>query len=317
MEKENAQHVEPFNLIEGQVDTGPFPWMDMVVRRWARLLESTLFQSLGVMFDVEPFPVESTRFEKFCQTIAQKQPLYLFDTHTYGQGMIAIKNEFANACIEHRPEQPEVAQTSQLPTFQNDKHQRLHKVLSRILKDFESSWQGISEVTINLTKVTTHLFRARIMVPYEKCVVSRIAFHNAEFSSELSLCFPYLSLDKITQKQRKKHILPPEALDHYYDNIKSHFKQMLVEGEYVVSAQMGTVQFAPDQANLAIGQILPLKSSVGKEMVVKVNDIPVLTGEAGLSEDKYAIRLLGEYKEKKETFRKRPRPFQPLKWPKA
>lgn len=317
MTNEIEKQVVRYDLVESHITTGRFPWMDMIVRRWAHRLESTLFQTLAVMFEVEPFPVELCRFEDFCRQIPNQQPLYVFDAPQYGQGMVAVNNAFAHACLVHKPGERLLSQPEHFPAMDPQGQKRLHTLLLHVLKDFEKSWQGVASVEILLKKVTSHLFRAKIMVPFERCIVSRVAIKSAGFQSELLLCFPYMSLDKITQAQEKKSVLPPEANDHYYPEVKQHFERKLDEGTYEISAELGSLEFNPGESSIKVDQIVPLRSKVGKELTVNINGSPVLTGDAGTSDGHFAVFLKGHYVEKKETFRKRPRPFEAISWHKA
>ncbi|MBF0287283.1 MAG: FliM/FliN family flagellar motor switch protein [SAR324 cluster bacterium] len=311
--------VESYSLVESQVDTGRFAWMDIVIRRWGHLLETTLFEKLGVMFEVSAAPVEWMKFEQFCTDITKQQPIYVFETELYGRGMLVVDNKFAHACLDETAKERLCNQPEKFPDLQANDSKKLHAILLRLLKDFEKSWRGIAEMHLTLKKITSHLFRAKIMLPFERCMVVKLFLTGHGFSSSLMLCFPYLTMDGIAQKQDKKKTLPPEALNHYFANIKKRFEEMLKEREYEVSVELGAATLNMDQGNpsIQIGQILPLQSTVGKELVIKINGAPVLTGEIGQSVDRYAVRILGEYEEKREQYRNRPRPFTGVNWPKA
>ncbi|MBF0278062.1 MAG: FliM/FliN family flagellar motor switch protein [SAR324 cluster bacterium] len=316
MAVEENETIDLYNLVDSQVDTGRFPWMDIILRRWAHLLETTLFEKLGVMFETEALPVEWMRFDQFCAGITGRQPLYIFETQANGQGILAVSNKFAHACINQNAKARLQDQSGELPDLDSKSHQKLHLMLQHILKDFEKSWSGIAELKVMLKKVTSHRFRAKIMVPYEKCIVAKIVFHGHGFSSDLALCFPYLSFDSVFQKQGRKKILPPESLDHFYAETREHFRTMLEEVEYEIVAELGTVA-VNEQTPIRVGGILPLASSVGREMTLKINETPVLAGEMGQAEENYAVRIIGNFEEKKEKHRKRPRAFNKIKWPQA
>ena len=314
MAHETNDSIEPYPLIDSHVETGRFPSMDIILRRWAHLLETTLFEKLGVMFETEAHPAERMRFDQFCENITHPQLLYIFETQAHGQGVLAVSNKFAHACLHQTNQARLHDQSEALPQLDATNHQKLHLMLMHLLKDFEKSWSGIAEVTMTLKKVTSHRFRAKIMVPYEKCIVAKLLFHGHGFSSDLTLCFPYLSLDSILHQQSRKKALPPEPLDHYFSDIEQHYQTALQEAEYEMVAELGTVQVNAQTA-IHVGQLLPVNSSVGKEMVLKINDTPVLTGEIGQADDHYAVRVIGNFEKKKEAFRKRPRPFTNIRWP--
>ena len=69
---------QPLELAETKYSTGRFHLMDVVVRRWSSLIQETLYEKIGVMFDVSVQNVEQHRFEEFFNSIS-KQPIYIFE----------------------------------------------------------------------------------------------------------------------------------------------------------------------------------------------------------------------------------------------
>ena len=69
---------KPIELAETKYSTGRFHLMDVVVRRWSSLIQETLYERIGVMFDVSVQNVEQHRFEEFFKSIS-KQPIYIFE----------------------------------------------------------------------------------------------------------------------------------------------------------------------------------------------------------------------------------------------
>ena len=306
--------IEPHSLIEAQVETGRFAWLDIILRRWANLLETTLFEKLGVMFEIRVPPAEWMRFGQFCESLAQQQPLYIFETQSHEEGIVAVDNKFAHACLVSTAQGRLNDQPTHLPELTPHGHKKLHLMLGHILKDFEKSWAGIAQVSMNLKKVTSHRFSAKVMAPFEKCVVATLVLKGHGFSSPLTLCFPYLRLDGIAQKQGQKKILPPDSLHPHSPKLKAHFHKKLQQGNYEMVAELGTVQ-VQSQAPLQIGHVLPVHSIVGEEVVLKINGMPVFTGEGGKTKEHYAVKVSASYDTKKEEFRKRSHPFSKIQWP--
>lgn len=313
MNKAEEKTIEPYSLIEARVETGRFAWLDIILRRWAHLLEATLFEKLGVMFEINAPPAEWMRFDEFCESIAEQQPLYIFETQSHEEGIVALGNKFAHACLISNAQERLHDQPAHLPELTPHSHKKLHLMLRHILKDFEKSEAGIADLQMNLKKVTSHRFSAKVMAPFEKCVVATLLLQGHGFSSHLTLCFPYLRLDGIAQKQGKKKVLPPDSL-HHHPTFKDHFQKKLQEGDYEMVAELGTVQ-VQSHAPLAVGHVLPLHSNVGEEIVLKINGMPVLTGEGGKTKEHYAIKVTAPYETKKEEFRKRAHPFSKIQWP--
>ena len=89
---------KPFELAETKYSTGRFHLMDVVVRRWSSLIQETLYERIGVMFDVSVQNVEQHRFEEFFSSIS-KQPIYIFETHNLSRGLFLVDNAFFNVYV--------------------------------------------------------------------------------------------------------------------------------------------------------------------------------------------------------------------------
>ena len=89
---------KPFELAETNYSTGRFHLMDVVVRRWSSLIQETLYERIGVMFDVSVQNVEQHRFEEFFSSIS-KQPIYIFETHNQSRGLFLVDNAFFNVYV--------------------------------------------------------------------------------------------------------------------------------------------------------------------------------------------------------------------------
>ncbi len=88
----------PFELAETKYSTGRFHLMDVVVRRWSSLIQETLYERIGVMFDVSVQNVEQYRFEEFFSSIS-KQPIYIFETHNQSRGLFLVDNDFFDVYV--------------------------------------------------------------------------------------------------------------------------------------------------------------------------------------------------------------------------
>lgn len=320
MEKYSEDQITQHALVESQIKTGRFRWFDIVMRRWSHLLQSTLYDSLGILYEVATLPSDWMRFREFTGIIEKHQPIYIFEVGLLkGCGLMVVNNKFAHQCLCDTPKERLAAQSEELPPLNPQKQKKIQNVLERMMIDFSKSWDNIFDVQSHLKKITTHTSRARVMAPFEKCVVGRLLLRSHGTISDIILCFPYLTLDGLFQKLNRKKILPPEIIEHQLPELKDHFQSLLEQFQYELSVEIGNVKFKPESQNssIKVGDILPVQSVIGSELIVKINQKPVLTGEIGVSDENYAIKVSGKYEEKKLQFRQRPRPFTALNWPKA
>ncbi len=85
--------VKPFELAEAHLTTGRFSLMDVVFRRWATLLQDTLYAKMNLMFEVSTESVKKLRFENFFSSISE-QPIYIFESLNQSRGLLVVDNTF-------------------------------------------------------------------------------------------------------------------------------------------------------------------------------------------------------------------------------
>lgn len=315
----NGELVEPYNIVESQVKAGRFRWLDILMRRWCFLLESTLYDHLGVIVKMKPRAVEWMRFQEFHVTLTQRQPIYTFKTNYQGQGLFVIPNRFANACYQETSRQRLKPQPDKLPAINGKNHGQLYRVIAAMIKDFENSWLGLVPMQSKLTRITTHPARATIMHPFERCLIAPIQFRCYGFEADFFLCFPYLTLDKVLNQFKQSSLLAPENTSHYYQEVQDFFKGILDYNDYEVSAQLGKVELPMLNGSpcIKIGQVLPINSDIGTKVTLRLNDVKVLAGEIGVSQENYSVKVLQSYEDALEQYRHRMKRFQKVVWPTA
>ena len=339
---------KPFELAETNYSTGRFHLMDVVVRRWSSLIQETLYESIGVMFDVSVQNVEQFRFEEFFSTIS-KQPIYIFETHNQSRGLFLVDNSFFNVYVlksysEEIAVDPEENHSNGgivgglYDTIKNEiksagskmvdgkvlnkqsllqlmrEHQKSLLALVRpIITDFERSWLNIAPVELNLNRVTIYPYRAKVMLPYEYCLVFSIKLSLGEFNSNFSLCLPLTGIDPLLTPIDKNKLIEPESMEYYFPHVKKHFNDLLDNMEYTVVAELGSTDLIELKGKLEEGQVLPLENKDGN-VTIKINGSPVLKGATGESDGNYSVRVIRGIDEKKPSSIQQNREFKQAAW---
>ena len=89
------------------------------------------------------------------------------------------------------------------------------------------------------------------------------------------------------------------------------------EMNYDLRINLGALDISRATAGLNVGSILPLSGGAGNEAVIKVNGTPLLVGNVGQIQGRYAVQVTGAYTEKPELPRKLEGAFQSIEWPRA
>ena len=193
-------------------------------------------------------------------------------------------------------------------------HQKSLLALVRpMITDFEKSWLNIAQVELNLNRVTIYPYRAKVMLPYEYCLVFCLKLSSGELNSNFTLCLPLTGIDSLLTPIEKKKLIEPESMEYYFPHVKKHFNELLDNMEYSVVAELGRTDLSGTQGKLEEGQVLPLVNKDGN-VTIRINGSPVLKGTTGESDGNYSVRVIRRIDDKKPSSIQQKREFKQAAW---
>lgn len=290
---------------------GSYPVLDTVIYRWARLVEERLFEHTRVEVYAGASVVEAMKFSAFHATIRHPRPIYFFGLPPLeGTGLLVVDNRLAAFCLRS-----ETAGEA-MPRLTPENQRALQAVVQELLRAFETCWADVHPVRSELRRVTTYPFRARVLNPYEPCLVAQVHLSGRELSSRLTWCFPRPMLEPLLSRLRGGRVLPPATLPGRHGGAPLSEAAYLGQTRFRLTAQAGTVNPRRLMGRLQPGQVLPLDAPSDGAAVVAVEGRPAALGEVGTTDGRYALRLQRPYvaEERPET---PPEAFRPIRWPRA
>ena len=303
--------VKPYELAEAQFNTGRFHIMDIVFRRWAALLQETLYAKMGMMLEVSTENVVQLRFEKFLDSV-KKQPIYIFETLNHSRGLLLVDKSFFDLALNGKAEQTE--DSLSLVQMMKENQQKLLKLISTMIDDFEKSWLNIAAVELKLNRVTIYPSRANVMLPYEYCLAGRVQLSLNGIQTSIQLCLPYAALESVLRTFENKKLLEPESMVYYFPQVKEHFKDLLEKTEYSVVAELGKADLRAAKGKLEKGQVLPLLNKDAL-VTIRINGTPTLKGSSGESSGHYSVQVIRGTEDKKPSAIQQKREFKQVAWP--
>ena len=309
-------NIEPYAFQEAeQLRLGRFPVLDTILYRWARQIEETLFDQFQIEMYAGASVVEEMKFSSFYASLKAPKPIYFVDLHPFeGQSLLVLDNRFANLCINRVDEAGGPARDSDRLTLAPHNQGRLQHVVARLMEDFQRSWQDVHPVQVELQKVTTFLFRARILQSYERCLVAQIHLSGEHVSARLTWCFPRILLDPILPALQRSQVIPslvPERQAH----ARVATADSLATMDYRLSVSLGRLDPKPGAFRFEEGSVIPLRGEPGGDAVISVNGRPLLTGSVGEAQGRYAVRVTGPYRQQRIAQLAEGEGFQSVQWP--
>ncbi len=303
--------IKPFELAETKFNTGRFKIMDIVFRRWATLLQETLYAEMGMMLDISAENVEKVRFGKLLDSV-EEQPIYIFETLNNGRGFLLVEKPFFDLSLNGKVDK--TSEELSLVKMMKENRQTLLKLVSTLIDCFEKSWKNIAEVELKLNRVTIYPRRANVMLPYENCFSGRIQLIHEDLQTSIQLCMPYAALVSVLRPLENKKIIEPESIGYYFPHVKDNFKNLLESSEYSVVAELGKADLREAKGKLEKGQVLPLLNKDGLA-TIRINGTPALQGSTGESSGHYSVQVIRGTEDKKPSAIQQKKKFKQLAWP--
>ena len=306
-------NVEPYQFADAErIRLGRYPALDTVLYRWARKIEETLFEQFHLELYAGASIVEELKFSAFYASLKRPRPIYFFGMAPFeGEALFVLDNRFSNLCLRTPGDVGPVSDAMRLAPHN---HGKLQRVVQHLLADFDQCWADIHPVQTQLNRITTYLFRARILNPYEPCLVAQIHLSGEHISSRMIWCFPKVMLEPILERISAAKVVPSLVVDPARAK-RMQPQQLLERARFAVRVNVGTVDASAAGENFRVGGILPLHSAVGGRAVMEINGRPLLVGSIGEVQGRYAMHIEGGYAEQRAQLRKAPGEFRAISWP--
>ncbi len=305
--------VVDYSLVEAHLNTGRFCWMDIIARRWALLVQETLYAELRVMCEVEAKPVIWIRFEDLLREV-QEMPIFIFDINRQGKGLFLFEKGFVRFITSPRDKEGSHSNVH-LEELMKNHQKRLLSLVRPMMQDFEKSWLKIGSFQLELKRITTHPKRAQVMLPFERCLLVRVQLRVGEINTELTLCLPFSELQSQLTVMEDKRVLAPESLEHYHERLEQTLLRRLCETEHTVTAELGSVDLRKSGGRLQEGDVLPVDTN-GK-VTLSINGEASFQGPLGASAGKYSVQVSNRIPRKKPSAVKQDQEFETMQWSSA
>ena len=274
---ESQLEIETHSLVEAQLSSGRYRSLDLVARRWAILLEDTLYSELRMMSTTESRPVVWTRFEDLCDP-AMERPIFIFETQQKGKALLLLESDFVRSVTSSADSED---QGDPLEEVMKNHQKKILAMVRPFIKDFERSWTKIGEYPLELNTALT------LVIPFSELHTSLSDFENCR-------------------------VLPPESLDHYHENNEQELLQVLEESKHSVSAKLGTLKLGKGIAKLEEGEVLPIESD--GQVTLEINGIPCFQGSLGSTGPKYSVQVQNKIQNQSRSPLSQDGEFKSIEW---
>ncbi|ADK85674.1 flagellar motor switch protein FliM [Desulfarculus baarsii DSM 2075] len=278
---------------QDRIIRGRMPTLEIINDRFARLFRTTLSSALRKIVDMTTTSVDMVKFGEFMRSLPVPTSLHIFKMDPLrGHAIFVLESKLVfnlvetffggagggNVKIEGRD-------------FTAIEQQLTRKVVMLALKDMESAWKPVHEVTMVYSRTEINPQFASIVPPTDVVIVVKFELEMEHTAGTVTVCIPYSTIEPIRTKLYAGFQSDQLEVDHEW---MRRFRKQLREAEVEFTVELGRTELTSgDLLQLKVGDVLQLDSDINGHLVAMVEGVPKFLGRPGQMRGNKAFRVEG------------------------
>lgn len=278
---------------QDKVIRGRMPTLDAINDRFARFFRNTLSGLLRKMIDVTPVSLDTLKFGNFMRSLPVPSSIHIVRVDTLrGNALVVLETKLVFALVDSFFGGKGVgAMKVEGREFTAIEQHMLFKVVSAAIRELESAWQPVFELSFEYVRGEMNPQFAGIIPNDDVIIVVQFDIEMEEMSGNIMICIPYMLIEPIRDRLYASfHAEEKTSVDSAWIN---RFKNELM-GVYVdVSVELGKTSISSRElASLKKGDVLVLEKDVTDDLIVMVQNLPKYYARPGKLKDNMAVDIV-------------------------
>lgn len=278
-------------LSQDRIIRGRMPTLEVINERFARSFRTTLSSAIRKSADINIASTDIIKFGEFSRSLPVPTSIHIFRMEPLrGYAIFVVESRLvfnlvdlilggvgaSNVRIEGRD-------------FTLIENKMIKKVVMLFLKDFESAWEQVHDVKMNLIRSEINPQFATIVPTNDVVIVIRFDVELEDAAGNLMICIPYSTIEPIRSKLNAGFQSDQLEVDTVW---KKRLQKRLLESTVNILGCMGTAEITGRELlGLKIGDVVHLEKDVRDSLIVTVEGMPKFKGFAGLLRGNRAIKI--------------------------
>lgn len=282
--------IRPYDMAtQEHIVRGRMPAFEMINARFARFLQTGLYNFLRRAADISTGPVKTIKYNEFVRSLAvpaninmismkplRGTALIIFDPNLI---FLIVDNMFGGDGRFHtRVEGREFTLTEQ---------RIIRRLLEVLFEDYENAWKSVYPVRFEYIRAEMNPQFASIATPAEIVVATSFELNIGGNRGEFHICIPYTMLEPIREQLNSNLQGDHSEIDKHW--IKSLTRQVQ-SAEVELIAHLGHTRVTLHQIlNMQEGDVIAL--DIPDTVIALVDGVPVMDCHYGILNGRYALKV--------------------------
>ena len=304
------------------VHYGYYAALEVVFNQYLNELESYFFDEFNTSLDFSYEIITGMKFNKYLDSFQKPQPIFLFNLFPLiGDCLLVMENRAVNLLLaKQKLKKSRKTGVNNHFSLNGENSQQIQITIEHLLSLFSGCWEKILPVKSKLKKLVSNKIKARIMSPAEASVIVRVNLNQNQFSTYWEFCFSDYQLDQVIKKYGSKLLLAGNGETRENCLTNRYFSELLLkESNYHLTGVLGELHISEKELldSYHSQTVIPINNDIRKNVIVTVNEKPLLSASAGVTNDQIALQINGKYEKKKVEERIKQKPFLKIEFPNA
>lgn len=275
---------------QDRIIRGRMPTLEMVNERFARLWRIGLFNLIRRSADMSVRGIDLVKFNDYMHSLYVPSNLNLIKFKPLrGTGLIVFEPTLVFTVVDNF-----FGGDGRYPTriegreFTPTEMRVIQLMLKQTFADLHEAWAPVMDVDFEYINSEINPHFANIVTPREYVVVSRFHVELEGGGGEIHITLPYSMLEPI------RELLDAGIQSDRVDRDESWnimLREQLNNAEVTLSSVLAQKQISlRELTRLKVGDVLPIE--LPKQVPLCVENIPVFTGEFGVSRGQNAVKIV-------------------------
>ena len=312
---------QKFDLTQGEkVNYSYYIALESIFNCFTDRLEELFYDMFNKVFQFEYQIETGIRFQSQLRKTEAPVPIFILDVSPMkGNALLILDHSMTNLFLnQKRIFNQKTIDVKNYFTLNQNNSRILGAKVNHYLSEFEKCWESIHPINVKLKKLVSNPVKAKIMHSYETCIFIKVSARYKNFSCQCQFGFSAFQLDPVMKKHYQKAMLLGDSRSEPNpEKSKALLTMLSTDTTYKVKGILGNFTISHQEIinSLESGAVIPLENALQNHVVVTINDHPVLSAEAGMSEQKLSLKVNGRFDEMKLKVKQQSIPFSKLSFP--
>ena len=169
----------------------------------------------------------------------------------------------------------------------------LRRAMTSLVEPLSATWLDLADVEFSISSMQTSPMTFQLVPPSEPVLMLHLEARIDGLVSPLVLCVPYRSVEPIVDKLEHRHYEGHETVD---PTAAGKVREAVSGVDVELRAEAGATNLkASEVLGIKVGDVIRLRRSADKGVIVYAGDVPTYVASAGRNGNKRALKIRSQW----------------------